>query len=285
MDAELGSFTDSNPVSSETESAPSTDAVGESQPVESTEVAPAEPAAAPEEPVVDYRAKYEEREAQVGRFLQALRDDPAAVLERLGPQAQEATLKKLLASSDPHTRKVAEQWIIDQYQETKLTAEQKAERENQRLAEENKRYREAEEARVANERRQKATATLQAQFPEGLKTAGLKDTPEVRAAIWKRAGEDYRAGKFVSMADSCARYAAELEGHVGHRVGAMSPEALFKLLGEEGLRKLRKFDLERNAKGQFLPREGKGETPAPQQQKSSKGYLSLEDIEAQLKGF
>jgi len=194
----------------------------------------------------EIRAENERIKKGFERFQQLMSD----------PEQAAGQLAKMIGSEKLLT--LAERVVNEQIRLDSMTPEQKAEaaRREQMTAEDRKRedalrQREvkikADEARLRTVKQTELAQKFSRDFPILLKNAGV----EVNAESFKRMAdlkaESIKLGIPVTNQQIAAQVAEEFNGRTAAYLKSLSPEALVKLLGEEGAAKINQINVERVA--------------------------------------
>jgi len=175
---------------------------------------------------------------QAEEFLKLMKDKGTLVstLEKLGYKKEDLRelSEKFLAGVleeemlDPREKELrATKTKLQQYQE--LEKKQKEEQEKQRDAEMKKKF----------------ADDYTKEFVEALKTTNLPPTKAMVAEMAKYIHKAAKIGFQMTAAEAAKLVREDVETHYRHLYGASDPETLVKLVGEEGLKKIREYDTKR----------------------------------------
>lgn len=201
-----------------------------------------------------------EMEKRNQAFIEAIRKDPDAVLEHMGPEAYERAILRAVNSKKPEVQKAAERAFQKLLDDANMPEDEKRRRDlDQREA----KLREIEEQREKAEREAQETAAVEAArgeymrvMPLALKAVALPVTDRTIARLAYFLDASMESEHPLTVEDAAQQVAAEYKGDVAGMLQGLDGDAILALLGDDALKKVRAADLKRV---QSQP----GRTPAP----------------------
>jgi len=146
-------------------------------------------------------------------------------------------------------RKVSETYLAGILEEEMLDPREKELKDTktklQQYQELEKKQKEEQAKKRDLEMKKKFSDEYSKQFVDALKTTGLPPTKRMVAEMAKYIHRAAGIGFQMTAAEAAQLVKEDQETHYRHLYGEADPETLVKLLGEEGLRKIRDFDTAR----------------------------------------
>lgn len=201
-------------------------------------------------------------------IVQAFEKDPANILRRLGTKGREA----------------AENFLLEQLEEERLSPEQKRMKElEERLNKyelSEKEQREQIEAQRMQAMEVKEAENYQKIIIESLKKSGLPQTPDAAKKMAYLLKKNLELGLDLTAEELAEEAKKEVTGYLGSLFGNADAETIIKAFGPEILKKIRAYDIEQFKKtkmgSSFSPRNRQTEQ-TQSQSVDKQSYLSPEE--------
>jgi hypothetical protein len=245
------------------------------------------------------RAPEEARKA----ILDDLRKTPAQFIGQLGEDAVRQTIRDLVSANDPAIAKAVEAEFEALTREQQMGPEERLEKRARELDQREQQWKQQREREALEATAAQVQPVLSQGFEKALQAQGIEPSPEVMAqmidlglrvteqgaeltadvitsiAMRVAEGEESRRGKYLgSLAEAPPEV---MQRYVTPRLATMTPQEIAKLVGEEKLKELRAWDLERVRGTAAAPRHSE-RTSAPAADKPARP-LTMEEAREKLR--
>lgn len=233
-----------------------------------------------EVPLAELETDYQLKAASHKKLREAaaLRKEAEAAVAKL-----KADPRRALRELGVDVRKLSEDELSEALAEEMMSPAEKALRDREKAIAER-------EARIEAAEAERKEAEIAAQVPvlfeqyergvkDALRGAGLPETPQLMRAVAAQVEDDLKAGLELNFSAAASVVAQHFTSYLGDTLKNAGAESLVRLLGEEGLKKLREYDLGRlKAPAPVVP--AAAQPPAEERQKAKKSR-TLEEIFAE----
>jgi hypothetical protein len=246
------------------------------------------------------RAPEEARKA----IIDDLRKTPAQFLGQLGEDAIRQTIRDLVSANDPAIAKAVEAEFEALTREQQMSPEERLEKRARELEQRERQWNEQRERERLEATAAQVQPVLSQSFEKALQAQGIEPSPEVMAqmidlglrvteqgaeltadvithlAMRVAEAEESRRGKYLgSLAEAPPEV---VQRYVTPRLATMTPQEIAKLVGEEKLKELRAWDLERVRGAAAAPRQSERQASAPAPEKPARP-LTMEEAREKLR--